>query len=63
MSEQQRTDDGGTIDTDNGEALDAFAKELSLSREELLNVIQIAGTRKGDIVDYVKKAGSPGTTP
>ncbi len=63
MTDEISTDQSETIDTHNGAALDALAKELSISREELLNVISIAGNRKGDVIDYMKKAGSPGTTP
>jgi Transmembrane secretion effector len=47
---------GDVMDTENGAALDEMASQLSVSREELLNVISIAGKRKGDVIDYLKNA-------
>jgi uncharacterized protein YidB (DUF937 family) len=51
------------IDTNDSDALEALAAKVGISREELLNVITITGTRVADVEDYVKNEGSPGTTP
>jgi uncharacterized protein YidB (DUF937 family) len=51
------------IDTNDSDALEALAKKVGVSREELLNVIAITGPQVSDVEDYVKNEGSPGTTP
>jgi uncharacterized protein YidB (DUF937 family) len=56
-------DASADIDTNDSDALEALAMKVGISREELLNVIAITGSRVADVVDYVKHEGSPGTTP
>lgn len=51
-----------TIDTNDGAALEREAAELGVSREALLKIIEIAGPRHDDLVEYVRRYGSPGTT-
>jgi hypothetical protein len=59
---RQVVDDAERIDVNNITDLDHWSSELGLSHDELVKVVEIAGDKASDVVDYVHRQGSPGNT-
>ncbi|HET9644781.1 MAG TPA: DUF3606 domain-containing protein [Burkholderiaceae bacterium] len=63
--EQQRQSSSsgrGTIDINNSGDVEHWTRELSISREELAKVVELAGSQVDAVVEYVRQWGRPATT-